>query len=203
MNMRMNRNTLALAAIFLTLPLFGMAEVPANTAKAQAADMVSANAVLMHNLDAKKDHTGSAVRAKLNTTVQLTNGTKLDSGTVLTGHVVQDQMQPAGTSRLALDFNQAKLKDGKTVPIKATLVGVTPGGQNNVGYLVEFGNKWTNGPLQVDQIGVMPGIDLHSKIASNNSGVLVSTKKDNVKLRQGTGLQFAIGAANSGEAAAS
>jgi hypothetical protein len=44
----------------------------------------------------------------------------------------------------------------------------------------------------VDQLNALSGVDLHSKIASNNSGVLVSTKNDDVKLRAGTEFALAI-----------
>ena len=44
----------------------------------------------------------------------------------------------------------------------------------------------------------MSGVDLHSKIASMNSGVLVSTKKDDVKLKEGTEFGLAIAAAGNG-----
>jgi len=210
--MKLKRNTIALGAIFLTLPLFGMAQSNSNSgmgpvnpeARSQAAQMVSANATLLHNLDAKDLQQNAEVRAKLNSTVTLENGTKLASGTVLVGHVVQDQAEPKGqNTRIAFDFNQAQLKDGKTVAIKATIVGMTPDANQDVGYLVQPGDKWTDGPLQIDQVGVLSGVDLHSRIAGNNSGVLVSTKSNDLKLRQGSGIQFAIGPAGSGEAATS
>jgi hypothetical protein len=211
--MRLKRNTIALGAIFLTLPLFGMAQsnsnsnsmAPANPeARSQAAQMVSASATLLHNLDTKDLQPNAEVRAKLNSTVKLENGTKLASGTVLVGHVVQDQAEPKGqTTRIAFDFNQAQLKDGKTVPIKATIVGMTPDANQDVGYLVQPGDKWTDGPLQIDQVGVLSGVDLHSRIAGENSGVLVSTKSDDLRLRQGSGIQFAIGPASAGQQASS
>lgn len=211
--MRLNRNTLALSAIFLTLPLFGMAQASSSSsnlgpvspeARSQADQMVSANATLLHSLDAKDIQQNAEVRAKLNNAVKLDNGTKLASGTVLIGHVIQDQKEPKGQdTRIAFDFNQAQLKDGKTVPIKATIVGVTPDANQDVGNLVQPGNKWTDGPLQIDQVGVLSGVDLHSRIAGSNSGVLVSTKSNDLKLRQGSGIQFAIGPAGSSQAASS
>jgi hypothetical protein len=51
----------------------------------------------------------------------------------------------------------------------------------------------------LDQLDVAPGVDLHSNIASQNSGVFVSTRKDDVKLKQGSQIQFAIGPGNSGQ----
>ena len=56
-------------------------------------------------------------------------------------------------------------------------------------------NDWTPATVQIDQENVASGVDLHSKISSQNSGVFVSTKKDDIKLRAGSEIQFAIGPA--------
>ena len=93
------------------------------------------------------------------------------------------------------------------VPIKATIVGVFgPEDQNAEGYEVQAGdqqpNSWNDGTLQVDQIGALSGVDLHSKIASRNSGVFVSSKKDDVKLKNGSELTLAIAERPNGSTAA-
>jgi hypothetical protein len=151
----------------------------------------------MRPLDARKDQSGSAVQAKLRGKVTLSDGAELASGTILIGQVTVDDMQEQGMSRLALCFNQARLRNGTEVPIKATIVGIFGLREDTYGYPVEGGgqvsNIWTDGTLQVDQIDVAPGVDLHSRISSRNSGVFVSTKKDDVKLKEGTEIQFAIG----------
>lgn len=46
--------------------------------------------------------------------------------------------------------------------------------------------------LQIDEIGALSGVDLHSRIASKNSGVFVSTKKDDMKLSAGSEFALAI-----------
>ena len=166
------------------------------TGQREAMRMTRARAELMRTLDAKKDRPGSLVQAKLAQKITLSNGTKLPDGTILMGHVTVDDMQQQGMSKLALRFNQAHLKDGTVVPIKATIVGIFGPGADTSDYPEEAGdqvpNSWTDGTLQVDQIGVLSDIDLHSKISSRNSGVLVSTKKDNFKLDEGSEIQFAI-----------
>lgn len=165
----------------------------------EARQMVPARAALSMNLDAKRTHSGHPIRASLAETVRLKDGTELPSGTALIGDVATDDMQIKGTSKLALRFTQARLKDGKIIPIKATIVAVYPPEDENAeGYDVVAGdqdpNNWTNQTLQVDQIGALSGVDLHSKIASNNSGVFVSTRKDDVKLTQGSEIALAIAA---------
>ncbi len=167
----------------------------------EAMQMVPARAALVGNLDARKAPQGEQFIAKLSQTVQLKNGPKLPNGTELIGVVGTDDMQNSGngTSKLVLRFTEAKLKNGNVVPIKATIVAVFgPESENGEGYDVQAGdqqpNNWSDGTLQVDQIGALSGVDLHSKIASTNSGEFVSNKKDDVKLRNGSELALAIAA---------
>jgi hypothetical protein len=56
----------------------------------------------------------------------------------------------------------------------------------------QVANDWTRSIHAVDQIDALSGVDLHSRITSQNSGVLVSTKKDDIKLKRGTEFALAI-----------
>ena len=108
-----------------------------------------------------------------------------------------DDMKEQGQSKMALCIYQANLKDGKNIPVKATIVGIYgPGAGRDEPYPVAQGdqvsNIWTHKTLGVDQLGALHDVDLHSKISSNNSGVLVSTKKDDFKLGRGTEFALAI-----------
>jgi hypothetical protein len=202
--------TLAVATAVLVLPLFAYSQTSTDpqsqtsnateaplTGHHEAIHMTRARAELMRPLDAKKDRSGSVVQVKLTRKVTLTDGTTLPNGTILVGEVTADDMQQQGMSKLALRFNQARLKNGTEVPIKATIVGIYgPGTDDSAMDLaegVDVPNSWTDGTLQIDQIGVVGGVDLHSKISSSNSGVFVSTKKDDVKFQEGSEIQFAIG----------
>jgi hypothetical protein len=166
--------------------------------------MVPAQVALENGLDARKAKPGEEFRARLDHTVHLKNGTELPHGTVLIGEVTTDDMQTKGNSRLALRFTKAELKDGKTIPLKATIVGVqppdwdSPSGEDQTYQL-----PWSDHTLQVDQEGVLSGVDLHSRIASNNSGVFVTTKKDDVKLSAGSELTLAVAQQNPQQASRS
>ncbi len=209
--MKVPNKTLAFATALLALPMLAFSQnanssqdtngsqmgSPGPTGQREAMKMVRAQAELMHRLDAKKTMPGYTFKARLSKAAHLQDGTELPSGTILEGTVTQDDMQQQGKSKLALRFTQADLKDGKVIPLKATIVGIyKPQFDNEQDYPVTQGdqvpNSWTNGMLNIDQVGAMSGMDLHSKIASRNSGVLVSTKKDDVKLGQGTEFQLAI-----------
>lgn len=167
-------------------------------AQHEAMLMVPARAALLTSLDAKKIQSGQQFRATLTKTIHLKNGPELLRGTVLMGTVTTDKMQAHGTSMLALRFTKAELKGGKVVPIKAIIVGVFPSTDGSFGDFVgDASNIWNDNTLQVDQIDAISGVDLHSKIASRNSGVFVSTKKDDVKLSSGSQLTLAIAAQSS------
>jgi len=153
-----------------------------------AASMVPAQAVLQTSIDARKAASGKEFQAKLTDKVHLKNGLELPKGTVLVGTLATDKMQPSGTSRLALRFTRAELKDGKAVPIKATIVDISqPGGAESRDL-----TTWTPQTYQVDQIGALSGVDLHSNIGARDSGVFVSAKKHEMKLSAGSGLALAI-----------
>lgn len=163
----------------------------------EAMRMVRARAVLQRSLNADKDKAGSEFEAKLSQKVQLHNGPELPSGTILVGKVAKDDMNVAGTSKLALRFTEAKLKDGQTVPIKATIVGLFHGPNSDPegfdeGSTPDVPNTWNDGTLQVDEIDALPGVDLHSKIASRNSGVFVAKDKKNMTIDANRELALAI-----------
>ena len=186
----------AVAAIALLIP--NMAHALSNSssdshssssaqlASAEALQMVSARVALAENLNADNAKAGDKVRTTLTDPVSLKNGQELPRGTQILGVIAVDDMQTKGKSKLALNFTQAKLKDGTVVPIKATIVGVyPPESEDEAGNPVVPGdqvrNTFDGHQDGVDEISALPGVDVHSKIESNVSGVLVSTKH-NVKL---------------------
>lgn len=196
--------SLALAAAVAAAPnmCFAQSTTAPTAGKREAATMVPAQAALWHGLDAKKVKAGYAIRARLSKKIVLEDGTEVPAGSMLLGEVQNDDMQVAGDSKLVLRFDKAQIKGGKTIPIKATIIGLfKPLDEDANGYPIAPGdqvsNYWTKQTLQVDQINVLPGVDLHSRIASSNSGVFVSTKKDDMKLREGSEFLLAIAPAHS------
>lgn len=202
--MKSFRSVIATGTAFLAVPLVAFAldspgtqnMKPSGNARAEAAQMVAANADLLHTINASKAHPGQEVTVKLRTTAHLTNGAELPSGTLITGHIVKTEAYPASHSKMALNFNQAKLPDGKVIPIKSTIVGVyAPRFTGFEGNPVTPGNQvpveWSDKTTQVEQINALPHVDLHSNVAQKDSGILVSNQK-NVELRGGSEIQLAI-----------
>lgn len=201
--------SIIVATAILALPLFPYAQNATDpgsqsmqntqgpiTGHREAVKMTRARAELLHTLDARKDHSGSEIQARLTRAITLTDGTALPSGTILVGKVTIDDMQHGGSSRLALRFNQAQLRDKTDIPVKVMIVAVygpAEGDESEAWEASPVPNSWTDGTLQIDQIGVTGGVDLHSRISSDDSGVFVSTAKDEVKLQKGSEIQLAIG----------
>jgi len=157
---------------------------------APVAFMVPADATLSEPLDAKKLQVGQQFHATLSGKVQLKNGTQLSKGTVLVGSVVAGDQQAADGSKLVLRFTTAQLKDGKTLPVKVTIVGLSAPDDDS-GFLL---NAWTRKAGTFEERNVVPGVNLYSDTASDDSGTFVSSGKATVKLVKGSGLSLAIGA---------
>jgi hypothetical protein len=58
---------------------------------------------------------------------------------------------------------------------------------------------WNGNSLAIDEIGALGGIDLHSRIAGNNSAVFVAAHKNDLKLKQNTQFSLAIGTSGAGQ----
>jgi hypothetical protein len=182
---------LAIAATLTLLPGALVAQVAPTQAQ-----MVPARVELLTTIDAKKSQTGAEFKARLTDKVHLGNGTELPAGTILVGTVAADDMNIQGNSKLALRFTSAQLRNGTTMPIKATIFSVeTSENQSSASSnedVMSLPLGWKTGTPEVDQIGVAKGVDLHSKLSSQNSGVFVSTRQDNVKLGKGSDLSLAL-----------
>jgi hypothetical protein len=160
----------------------------------QAQGLVPAEAALTKPLDARKDQPGTAFEARLNSAVHLKDGTELPRGTLLVGKVAAPGATTASGSAIALVFTDAKLKDGKDVPIQATIVGLAEpaiGTDTNSSY--DGPEAWNGSSTQFDQSGAVNNVDLHSKIGDDNSGTLAAAGKGGVKLSVGSRLALALG----------
>jgi hypothetical protein len=187
------------AALPFSLHAQSVSQDTSTTADAGAQEatfMVPANVALLHTIDASKIESGNQFKVKLADTVRLNNGPELHSGTILVGTVTKEA-EPGSAPKLTLRFTQATLKDGTVVPIKATIVGVAgPDVNDSQGYSVAPGNQqpnnWTSGTLQVEQLNAASHADLHSNIASDDSGVFISRDNQDVKIKAGSELKLAV-----------
>ena len=187
--------TISLSAAVLSLAfLSGSAQAQGNNSsnlaseQAEAQQMVPAQATFDKSFDAKKAQQGQQFEVTLNQNVKLKDGEELPHGTVLEGKVVTDNVQSSSGSKLVLRFAQAHLKDGKTIPIRATITGVYSQGSLDA----EYGSDWTPTQIDIEQEGAMHGVDLHSRIGAENSGTFEAKNKGDVKFDRGSALSLAI-----------
>jgi hypothetical protein len=179
------------------LALCGIAAAQSSQPKLQ---LVSANAQLTQNVDSKNVSEGQTVTAKLTSDVRDAGAVELPKGTTLIGKVEHVQKASGNTpTELSIVFDQAKLRDGKTVEIKATLLSAYSADEGQ--YFVQTGDNGSMAPQQPHIIaadattdqepGLLGGVSLHSQVASDASGVFTSNGH-NIDLKRGTQLQFAI-----------
>ena len=198
--MKVSNSALLLATFSLAMLTPALAQTSQDNQSSdvsEAQHMVPVRATLTRTLDANSIHTGDQFRATLSDNAHLDGGVELHKGDVLLGKVVTDDMATAGNSRLAVRFTEVDRKNGQSLPIKATIVALYNPNQfltDSVDQPEEFPNSWNNQTLSVDQLGVASGVDLHSRISSENSGVFVTTTKKNVKIPAGSELALAIAA---------
>ena len=167
----------------------------ATAARSETVRRVIVQADFAKPIDAKMIQPGQQVKVVLSDKVQLKNGPALPRGTMLLGTASTADAQSGGAAKLTLCFTEAQLKDGKTIPIKATIVGVFP--VNSLELADSY--IWNSKSLMVDQTGFVPGLELHSNIVESASGVFVSTKGDAVKLVPGNRIALAIEVAADGQ----
>ncbi len=157
--------------------------------KATARRMVPAQAELKNTIDAKNARDGQEFKAILNDKLKLKNGQQLPRGTVLIGKIIADQVNGGGKSKLTLRFTQARLNDGKMIPIKAMITGAYSQSDPEA----QYGSGWTPNELQIEQLSAtQSGVDLHSSVTARNSGMFVAAKEDDVKLERGIDFSLAI-----------
>jgi hypothetical protein len=200
MNLHFLKTTsLGSVAVLVALCSYAGAQTSSQSAQLQ---LVSANAQLTQSLDSRSAKPGQAVTAKLTSNVKNNGAVELEKGAILMGQV--EQVQPAAgnaPAKLSLVFNQAKLKDGQTVPVKLTLLGAYPGDTGeyfdltgNTGSLTDGQPHIIPSDQKTDQVaGALRHVSLHSDAASDTSGVFTSDSK-NFELKRGTKFQVAIAA---------
>ncbi len=170
--------------------------VSAGAASAQSLAGVTTR--LDNSLDSGSAKIGETLTAKLNASVTTPDGVKLPKGTELIGKVADVKAAQNGPASVTLVFTTAKLKDGKEIPVKATLVGA---------YTASEGDDATYGSLSMapapakvnpdDTFNQEPGalrhVTMTSAVKNSDSGTFTSSN-GNFKLSAGTYLQFGVDA---------
>jgi hypothetical protein len=164
-------NKFVFAAVF-----FALFSCLSLVAAAQAVPQVLV-AKFTGKLDSKSAKMGDPLTAKALGAAKLADGTEIPKGSRLIGKVVAVQSKDAGagTSTLAVRFDQVELKGGGTHPVWGLIVGIGPSAdsQAGLGYDSVLGR---GGP------GSSPGLDPHD-------GAGTQVNRDDAKLPYGSSLE--------------
>lgn len=184
---RLIANALGLTAAFVALSGVAIAQ-----SQTQAMNLMAGDTELVHSLDTKSAMPGQLVTVKLTDSIKTPDGIELPHGTELMGRVDQVKASEGKSpSKLVLTFSQARLKDGKTVPVKATLVGfAAAGGVGELPTTVAANASFDQEP------GAMGDVALKSAVKQPVSGTLTNDHS-NIKLGEGTQFLVAVGAPSS------
>jgi hypothetical protein len=188
--------------------LLGFAGAACAQTASQDYQLVGVNARLERAVGSDSVKQGDAIAAKLDESVRTSDGVKLEKGTELEGTVAN--VAPSsnrGPASLTLVFTTAKLKDGKQIPVKVTLLAAYPSGDGDG---VTYGNNAVAPPPQhidpqqaiLQEPGLLNKVELKSSVQGDDSGTF-SKDDGNFRLSAGTYLQVGIASAGGSGAVAS
>jgi hypothetical protein len=97
-----------------------------------AAQLKPVTGELVDKLDSKSAKQGDSVVVKTDENLQISEGTEIPKGSKLIGHVTNVQPRGDGkeNSQIAIQFDRAELKGGKTLPIESVIQSVSPAGDS-------------------------------------------------------------------------
>lgn len=85
---------------------------------------------LQSNVDTKTSKTGDSIVVKTTQAATTSTGVEIPQGSKIMGHIIDvaAKGQDGENSRMTIQFDQAELKGGKTVPIRSVIQSVSPPG---------------------------------------------------------------------------
>ena len=104
------------------------AQGSANAEGASTMEMRPINGELVGKLDSKSAKVGDPVVVKTVESARSTDGTEIPKGSRIEGHVteVQAHSKTQQDGHMAIQFDRAELKDGRSVPIRSVIQSVSP-----------------------------------------------------------------------------
>jgi hypothetical protein len=119
------RRSILQKTLILCLALTPMAVAQATSPSPAAIHLVGIRAVLEKTLDARKIKQGDTVIARPEVKIPIADGIDLEPSSKLLGRV--DSVQPSTSksdSTVTVTFDRVQLKDGRQIPIKATILWI-------------------------------------------------------------------------------
>jgi hypothetical protein len=154
----------------------------------QPMKLMAGNARLDRTLKTNSAVMGQAISARLTAAIHTPEGVELPRDTELLGRV--DKVQAStdkGPAMLSVTFYQARMKDGKTLPIKAIVAAfASPSATEPLPQAVAADDSFDQEP------GAIGDVALNSAVANRVSGTFTDAK-GNFTLPQGTQLLIGVG----------
>ncbi|MGB6868313.1 MAG: hypothetical protein WBD93_01785 [Acidobacteriaceae bacterium] len=178
-----------------------MAQPPASTQQnmeqQQSWNLVGVDAQLQQGLNTKNARRGQTIEARLYRSVETANGTRLHRGTALLGKIERVQASTNhGPAVLSVVFTKAQLRNGRTIPVKVTIIGAYPADEALL--IIEGDRTIPPAPRHIgdkasfdQEPGSLHRVSLHSAVQNSDSATF-REKRGNLKLYDGTFLQIGI-----------
>jgi hypothetical protein len=114
----------------------------ANAPEVNNVELSPVSGELVGKIDTKNAKAGDAVVLKTTEKATISSGVVIPKGSKITGHVIEVQAHDKTNenSKLTLQFDQAQLKDGQTMPIKSVLQSLSPAPGSDAGQAAPFGS---------------------------------------------------------------
>jgi hypothetical protein len=105
---------------------------PAQHAEPEALALSPVTGELTSKLDSKTAKAGDKIELKTTEKATMADGTVIPKGSKIMGHVTEAQAYVANTDngRLTLQFDQAEIKSGQSMPIKSAIQTINPAGSD-------------------------------------------------------------------------
>lgn len=99
-----------------------------------AAQLKPVSGELVDKLDSKSARQGDSVVVKTDQNLTISEGTEIPKGSKLVGHITNVQARGDGkeNSQIAIQFDKAELKGGRTLPIESVIESVAPAGGSSM-----------------------------------------------------------------------
>ena len=121
---------------------------PAQPAEPEALALSPITGELTSKLDSKTAKAGDKVELKTTEKATMADGTVIPKGSKIMGHVTEAQAYIANTDngRLTLQFDQAEIKSGQSMPIKSAIQTIKPAGSDTVDASAAMPNSSSSSP---------------------------------------------------------
>ena len=173
------------------------ASTPQNMKQQQPWNLVGVDAQLQQGINTRNAHLGQSIEARLYRSVETANGTRLRRGTALSGKIERVQASTNhGPAVLSVVFTKAQLRNGRTIPVKVTIIGAYPADEAQL--IVDGDRTIPPAPRHIgdkasfdQEPGSLHHVSLHSAVQNSDSATF-RDERGNLKLRDGTFLQIGI-----------